>query len=82
MVSHHVKKTRWQVSEGVEMISLKMLRERLCVLQTNVPEFRDKHTIQLAIDMIDFFRPLGTDGKHGTSHTLFCGCEEKGGLWL
>jgi hypothetical protein len=65
--------------------SLKMLRETLCVAQTDInrsgrfDEEARAHADRLGrlIDEIDRQRPLASNGKHGNLHTATCGCEDK-----
>lgn len=67
----------------VEAKDLKMLRETFCLAQTALNEmWSDKASIhinrlQMLIDELDNYRPLGADGKHGNLHTPKCGCEDK-----
>jgi hypothetical protein len=58
--------------------TLKTLREALCRQQVNleVPESVELE-VGMLINLIDFHRPLGADGKHGNLHTETCGCEDK-----
>lgn len=75
----------------LEVENLKRLRESLCVAQSGISqayaigeshslqsEYAKSHirTIQKVLDQIDILRPLGPDGKHGSRHTEFCGCED------
>ena len=64
--------------------SPKMLRETLCLAQSNVAshaivsyEAMLIHTarLQKLIDECDRHRPRGSDGKHGDLHTPTCGCD-------
>lgn len=54
----------------------KMLREYLCKQQGYAPDERSQRVIQVAIDMLDSHRPIGSNGKHGDRHTTTCGCED------
>lgn len=56
---------------------LKMLRELLCRVQTNLtyPNHYNFELLHVLCNEIDKHRPLGTDGKHGNLHTDTCGCE-------
>ncbi len=72
--------TSYEVPDGP-----KMLRETLCVAQTEIGnspwnedrklEYLDR--LQRLIDECDRHRPLGPDGKHGDRHTPTCGCEDR-----
>lgn len=70
--------TSYEVPDGP-----KMLRETLCVAQTEVgnsPWNEDRKLehldrLQRLIDACDQHRPLGPDGKHGDLHTPTCGCD-------
>jgi hypothetical protein len=63
----------------------KMLRETLCVAQSRIGNStldearKPLHMTRLGnlIKVLDVMRPLGVDGKHGSLHTDFCGCEDK-----
>lgn len=62
--------------------SLKMLREALCVAQTDLHHRLDgrtnaMHRLQDILNLIDRHRPLDADGRHGNLHTPSCGCEDK-----
>lgn len=60
-------------------MSLKSLREALCVEQTYPKPVDWPPSIASAVDvlinMIDRHRPLGSDGSHGDLHTPTCGCK-------
>lgn len=63
-------------------MSLKMLREHLCVCQaaqrgadTWPPSIAS--AVDVLLDMIDRHRPLAPNGKHGDLHTETCGCEDR-----
>jgi hypothetical protein len=60
-------------------MSLKMLREALCREQVRYDQWPADVQVEVDILMrlIDQFRPLGPDGKHGIRHTDNCGCEDK-----
>lgn len=60
-------------------MSLKMLREDLCRRQVQAQEWPPQIQREVAdlIVKIDYYRPLGVDGKHGDRHTAWCGCEDK-----
>ena len=67
----------------INVDSVKMLRENLCIAQTainespvNWAESVNKRIGRL-IKELDKHRPLGPDGKHGNRHTETCGCEDK-----
>lgn len=68
----------------VEVHSVKMLRETLCVAQTCIrmaPSTQSdwqRHIVllQQLIKECDRHRPLGPDGKHGNRHTKTCGCDD------
>lgn len=68
----------------VEVDSVKLLREALCIAQTAINEspvnWSDSINKRLGrlINELDKHRPLGPDGKHGDRHTKTCGCEDKG----
>jgi hypothetical protein len=76
--------TRLNVHDGP-----KMLRETLCVAQARIgnspyDESRKRehiYRLQRLIDECDRHRPIGTDGKHGSRHTLICGCVDVGPRW-
>jgi hypothetical protein len=75
----------------IDPTHIKMLREKLCTAQWAVQHFdgdagvysqSNVHTaesvsaaLQGLIDGLDALRPLGPDGKHGTLHTVTCGCD-------
>jgi hypothetical protein len=72
--------TSYEVADGP-----KMLRETLCVAQTEIGaspwaelDLKQEHIarLQRLIDACDTHRPLGPDGKHGDRHTPTCGCED------
>jgi len=62
----------------------KMLRETLCVAQSALGHsFPDdgrlrEHLNRLGrlIEECDRHRPIGTNGKHGDTHTATCGCDQ------
>ena len=62
-----------------------MIRETLCVAQSAIARGvgigarKQEHIERLGhlIDLCDMLRPLGSNGKHGSLHTPFCGCEDK-----
>lgn len=66
-------------------ITPKMLRETLCVAQTQISNsVMDTNSKQHHLDRLDMlikecddYRPLGFDGTHGDLHTMNCGCEDK-----
>jgi hypothetical protein len=60
-------------------VTVKMLRERLCVEQTRADQWPEsiRSAVDVLINMIDRHRPLGPDGKHGDRHTATCGCVDK-----
>lgn len=66
----------------IEIDSVKLLREALCISQTAINEssvnWSDSITkrLQRLINELDKHRPLGPDGKHGDRHTPTCGCED------
>lgn len=54
-----------------------MLREELCRRSTQAPWPREVQTaVEDLVRLIDYYRPLGADGKHGDLHTADCGCED------
>ena len=55
----------------------KMLREHLCEQQTYAPDEETSRVLQVAMDMLDRHRPIGSNGKHRDLHTPTCGCEDK-----
>jgi len=64
--------------------SPKMIRETLCVAQSGISALMrggeaglEHHMERLGrlIDLMDLMRPVGNDGKHGSRHTPWCGCE-------
>lgn len=63
--------------------SIKMLRETLCIAQTEIAQSSTNWSqdhgrrLQQLIDELDKHRPLGPDGKHGDRHTATCGCADK-----
>jgi hypothetical protein len=66
----------------VDSTELKMLRESLCIAQSEVMSWRDEDVAESAVERIDKLiaeidrhRPLGTDGTHGNLHTATCGCD-------
>lgn len=71
----------------IEVESVKMLREQLCLAQLSVQtdldwngvhsQERVSATLGNIINVLDHHRPLGADGKHGNKHTKTCGCEDK-----
>lgn len=52
----------------------KGLREYLCRQSVVAPTDEVGEAISALIRVLDSHRPLGSDGKHGDSHTDFCGC--------
>lgn len=63
-------------------VSLKMLREALCIAQADLDDRLDGRRgtslrLQKLINLIDRHRPLDADGRHGNLHTATCGCEDK-----
>jgi hypothetical protein len=64
----------------IDVKSVKMMRETLCIAQTEVgnsPVNWSKSTMNRLgelIEELDKHRPLGPDGKHGDLHTETCGC--------
>lgn len=71
----------------IEVESVKMLREQLCLAQfavANDPDWKGVHsqervsaTLGNIINVLDHHRPLGSDGKHGNLHTATCGCDDE-----
>jgi hypothetical protein len=67
----------------IDVGDLKMARELLCFAQSAIKAYPHKmhnqeaqmDRLQRMIDQIDVLRPLGVDGKHGSLHTLYCGCD-------
>lgn len=66
------------------MQSPKLLRETLCVAQACIGSELGSYStsahhwrLQALINQIDVFRPIGPDGKHGSRHTDWCGCDDK-----
>jgi hypothetical protein len=55
---------------------LKMLREQLCMMQSVYSDPENLRRIQVLINQIDIYRPLGSDGKHDNLHTPTCGCDD------
>jgi hypothetical protein len=60
-------------------MSLKTLREDLARHQSD-PVIQATpaivHDIDNLVRLIDYHRPLGSDGTHGDQHTPHCGCED------
>lgn len=69
----------------IEAGDLKGLRETLCLAQHAMLQhgepLQSHHVKKLSrmINEIDKQRPLGSDGKHGNLHTIFCQCDVS--LW-
>lgn len=67
-------------------MSVKTLREDLCRHQAGADGVADparflpldvRVKVADLINLLDFHRPVGPDGKHGQRHTTTCGCEDK-----
>jgi hypothetical protein len=85
-LSDAIPNTRVVTSAYVVPDSPKMLRETLCVAQTEIGaspwaelDLKQEHIarLQRLVDECDRHRPLGPDGKHGDRHTPTCGCDDR-----
>lgn len=67
----------------IDVGDLKSARELLCTAQNalardgmrNSLSEGQQERIGVLIEQIDILRPIGSDGKHGDKHTLWCGCD-------
>lgn len=59
----------------VEIGDLKMTREALCISMSLLGPCVERDLLVSIVQQIDIMRPLGFDGKHGTLHTPYCGCD-------
>lgn len=67
----------------IDVGDLKMAREALCAAQSGLDgsgmgkalSLEQSLRIEKMISQIDVLRPLSPDGKHGTLHTSYCGCD-------
>lgn len=67
----------------IDVGDLKMAREALCAAQRGLNSsgmstalsIPQSLRLEKMIDQIDMLRPLGPDGKHGSLHTQYCGCD-------
>jgi hypothetical protein len=74
------------VKIDIEVDSVKMLREALCLAEQAMHETgvniaaSQKRRIAGLIRELDRHRPLGIDGRHGDLHTRTCGCGGRGSV--
>ena len=65
-------------------LTLKSAREALCVAELAMDNWlaedersrRHQMVVAQLIQIIDLLRPIGPDGRHGSLHTPFCGCDD------